>query len=1213
MPTTTPRPWKWPATLAYLCFCRWQLRGVDESFLLLRTLIEGQRQEDQLQSESGRRKTSTTNRRTVLGNEQNDATTSLDTSDADHDVAFLQLLGFGGSPRTRRALSRSIRRRFQIHSSKTEKHRSMRKDEQGLTSSKADSNGASPARDEVERSPPTKLSSRKNRIALCLTGSACFLQNPAIYLSLKKNLVEPYAHHSDFYIFWIFTKFFSKAEESDLVGSKSHVEQLGETNARDYESWCDEDSTDLSPAGHALEPVGWMRHAGHGNYSLSQSATLAQCSNEVHEYEKRSGGVKFDYVMRSRTDLLFTRRFPSLKSFLAMEAEQFAEDLKSKMKTIFLVGDLFLFGPRDEMLLVLELTWALALKTGGSEGAMEHALTSSLRGMSRKTRYAFHCDVQCCKTEVFLPIADLKKSGLADRVFYWPAPKFLLPTNHARWGTKSAPFSEVAVARKRTSSIPEVMKVVLKWNQRRSDDPAAVDGLALSERISKPTWSSRIAFAEYRRQHQNLKSSKGVMDTMILDTSELARGDELEKVTAETQSKKRLTSLVTSQQVEPVTSLVLANPEKSMSSNVSTSNSRATPDKAETESHAQHATSRKADRCIRTAFKRHRDLRIFTEDSMGLVPTCKIALFNLTSCELQDETWSLKALKKKENHYDESTWWSTSREKKKKTLSEKQEQYHSGTKESEKQHRQQIQKEKGTSRGTSGSSTSASTSLVVASEREQQQQKGRSTTWSVETESSQQNDATPLTSSSLSGGLSNKTTGPRSGATTTGTGTGGGGYHDSTTSSSTGDKSIRNATPGTTSVMLVQPEAEDVDSILLDLKQQLLGHGVVAVQLSTAVRTPRPQQAAFLKLKADRESYSFLGETWQRKSVEEDPRRIEAMRKHQGSYLGPGFSLSNQFRDVMASYAIMSQLEQWILARQQEEEGSRSGRRSIKYRGMYVVEDDTLFCLENFAALADLLDYVRQEVNPGRNESEQVRLIMTGLGASGFLFTPGSLSWFYRGLELAYLHHNGSARFAPDTFVLGSSWGTTHPFRRSVQRHTFTLKVTLNAHLPGPSVSGWDPGSANKIWPECFEYACAHQATIVPFDFEGCTAWDGFLYSPQSSPRCIRANAATASQTFVTRLKGLMRGFSGICCRQNEKLRNVLDPPRPTTTTTTTTTLSSNSTTSTASTSSTSTTIAAWTSTTPSSPSSTSSVLVAMGTTTSSPATSASSALVKIR
>ena len=177
------------------------------------------------------------------------------------------------------------------------------------------------------------------------------------------------------------------------------------------------------------------------------------------------------------------------------------------------------------------------------------------------------------------------------------------------------------------------------------------------------------------------------------------------------------------------------------------------------------------------------------------------------------------------------------------------------------------------------------------------------------------------------------------------------------------------------------------------------------------------------------------------------------------------------------------------------------------WKAFYIIEDDTFYCKDDFSTLASIVNQVQDNPLPGLS---QVRVVQTGIGASGLLILQSALDWFLR----EYANHDGDD--GPDVFLASS---------RKRLRHVYRLRINLNVHVGGASILGWN--DFEKPMPSCFEFACGRGMGGYDFyNFAVCN--QSFeIYSAISG-------CPLPTNALVDRDKVVLRGYPGFTCRKRK-------------------------------------------------------------------------------
>lgn len=173
----------------------------------------------------------------------------------------------------------------------------------------------------------------------------------------------------------------------------------------------------------------------------------------------------------------------------------------------------------------------------------------------------------------------------------------------------------------------------------------------------------------------------------------------------------------------------------------------------------------------------------------------------------------------------------------------------------------------------------------------------------------------------------------------------------------------------------------------------------------------------------------------------------------------------------------------------------------------YLIEDDTFYCEHSFEVLREVLQQALEARAAGRAD---VRIVLTGIGASGLLVLRDAIPWFAENFAASKVP-------GPDVFL---------SFSPALLKHVYRLKINLNVHVGGFSILGWN--AKDRPTPSCFEYSCLGGVNgYDAFDFNfGCGLRD--LYSPVS--KCNVNSSVLTSRPDNVRLLG----YPGYTCRKRQ-------------------------------------------------------------------------------
>lgn len=298
--------------------------------------------------------------------------------------------------------------------------------------------------------------------AVCVTGPACFLVNPAIVVAMRRNLLDMWGGKQGNMRVFIVGGFFNEASENEeeientgriKMEKKSFVSpwtcmeaarnMYGDVTVQTVEERKHQVMLEFSRAMSALAPVVlWKREcmSQDPRYSVSPAYMLKSCAQMIRYHEK-AAGFQFDHILQFRSDALVIRRLPDnfVSYFRGLEdpflpAPTFAPvpagnaSNKTRLRSIFYVKNILFLGSRENVLKVMDGVLAMQGEEAVDKYKNRFGIQDSLSAVravcvANKIPMMKNCDYPegCEKGE-----KDPGEKG--GPVGTWTTPMFLLPT-----------------------------------------------------------------------------------------------------------------------------------------------------------------------------------------------------------------------------------------------------------------------------------------------------------------------------------------------------------------------------------------------------------------------------------------------------------------------------------------------------------------------------------------------------------------------------------------------------------------------------------------------------------------------------------------------------------------------------------------------------------------------------------------------------------------
>ena len=173
---------------------------------------------------------------------------------------------------------------------------------------------------------------------------------------------------------------------------------------------------------------------------------------------------------------------------------------------------------------------------------------------------------------------------------------------------------------------------------------------------------------------------------------------------------------------------------------------------------------------------------------------------------------------------------------------------------------------------------------------------------------------------------------------------------------------------------------------------------VLGVVMASERRKRRPQQPNFLPFFVHEDSYEFSGKKWRREEVGESRWDIVNQR---ADYVALLRELDRVYRGVSGGHN-PSGKNVGGTPSTLSFGGGYDIRQGRAIKAFYLVEDDTVFCDRDFRYLEWLTDEVLRanSKKPMNKHEHDIRVVLTGIGASGFLIMASAVSWLLENYEV---------------------------------------------------------------------------------------------------------------------------------------------------------------------------------------------------------------------